>query len=114
MALPASMNYFWIAAIFNLVCVAVCGSLLPSNVTARADHGKKDAAGYFAVTFKTTEEKIFGHIAEVGHETSFTDINGGRPILTATKGTGGVRDPFIVTSPKHDKFWIIGVSIAVS
>ncbi|GAC75881.1 hypothetical protein PANT_18c00104 [Moesziomyces antarcticus T-34] len=108
------MNYFWIAAVFNLVFVAVCGSLLPSNVNARADHGKKDAVGYFAVTFKTTEEKIFGHIAEGGHETSFTDINGGRPILTATKGTRGVRDPFIVTSPTHDRFWIIGTDLNAS
>ena len=61
-------------------------------------------------TFLGNNEAIFGHIANAGSETTFTDLNGGNPILTATTGTKGVRDPYFVKSPNGDQYWIIGVS----
>ncbi|ASU79732.1 glycosyl hydrolase family 43 [Actinopolyspora erythraea] len=42
---------------------------------------------------------------------AWDELNGGEPVLTSTKGEGGVRDPFIVRSPEGDKFYLIATDL---
>ncbi|KDN46973.1 glycoside hydrolase family 43 protein [Tilletiaria anomala UBC 951] len=71
------------------------------------------AAGYLAITFLGNQEQIFGHVAKAGSESTFTDLNGGKPILVPTQGTKGVRDPYLVSGPNKDRFWIIGTDLNI-
>lgn len=44
---------------------------------------------------------------------SWTQVNGGRPVLTSTVGQRGVRDPSIIRSRDGSKFWIIATDLRV-
>ncbi|MFI5795605.1 family 43 glycosylhydrolase [Streptomyces sp. NPDC051677] len=39
------------------------------------------------------------------------ELNGGRPVLTSTIGEKGLRDPFVIRSPKGDKFFLIATDL---
>ncbi|KAK0492664.1 glycoside hydrolase family 43 protein [Armillaria luteobubalina] len=44
---------------------------------------------------------------------SYQALNSDDAILVPTGGTGGVRDPFLVSSPDKSKFWIIGTDLLI-
>ncbi|MFE2484035.1 family 43 glycosylhydrolase [Streptomyces mirabilis] len=39
------------------------------------------------------------------------ELNAGRPVLTSTTGEKGLRDPFVIRSPKGDKFFLIATDL---
>ncbi|MFJ9353587.1 family 43 glycosylhydrolase [Streptomyces mirabilis] len=39
------------------------------------------------------------------------ELNAGRPVLTSTIGEKGLRDPFVIRSPKGDKFFLIATDL---
>ncbi|WP_327314209.1 family 43 glycosylhydrolase [Streptomyces sp. NBC_01235] len=39
------------------------------------------------------------------------ELNGGSPVLTSTVGEKGLRDPFVIRSPKGDKFFLIATDL---
>jgi hypothetical protein len=39
------------------------------------------------------------------------ELNGGKPVLTSTIGEKGLRDPFVIRSPKGDKFYAIATDL---
>ncbi|MFF4213901.1 family 43 glycosylhydrolase [Streptomyces sp. NPDC001796] len=39
------------------------------------------------------------------------ELNGGKPVLTSTIGEKGLRDPFVIRSPKGDKFYLIATDL---
>lgn len=41
------------------------------------------------------------------------DLNGGRPVLRSTVGTGGARDPSIVRAPGGDKFYLLATDLHI-
>lgn len=41
------------------------------------------------------------------------ETNGGKPILTSTMGTKGLRDPFVIRSPEGDKFYMIATDLSI-
>jgi hypothetical protein len=53
-------------------------------------------AGYLAAIFKGDEPSVFFYIASAQNPTTFQALNGGKPYLVPTGGTGGARDPFIL------------------
>ncbi|CAO1614766.1 unnamed protein product [Parajaminaea phylloscopi] len=71
------------------------------------------SAGYVSMTFIGDQPDIFAHYALPGSETTFKNLNGGKPILVPTKGTGGVRDPYFVKAPQGDRYWIIGTDLDI-
>lgn len=87
-----------------VVCAA--GAVVASPLAKRA----ADAAGYVSMTFIGDQPDIFAHYASPGKESTFTALNGGKPILVPTQGTKGVRDPYFVKAPGGDRYWVIGVS----
>jgi hypothetical protein len=42
---------------------------------------------------------------------SWNLVNGGRPVLTSTLGTKGLRDPFIIRHPSGSKFFVIATDL---
>lgn len=38
-------------------------------------------------------------------------MKGGKPVLTSTLGTKGVRDPFIIRDPSGSKFYLIATDL---
>jgi hypothetical protein len=68
-------------------------------------------AGYLFVYF-TGEgyrdgEQVYFALSKGNDALHWTELNGGKPLLTTTVGTKGARDPFITRSPKGDKFYLI-------
>lgn len=39
------------------------------------------------------------------------ELNQGRPVLTSTSGEKGLRDPFVIRSPKGDRFYLIATDL---
>ncbi|MFJ4357528.1 family 43 glycosylhydrolase [Streptomyces massasporeus] len=39
------------------------------------------------------------------------ELNAGKPVLTSTTGDKGLRDPFVIRSPKGDKFYLIATDL---
>lgn len=46
-------------------------------------------------------------VSNANDPSSWTEVNGGAPVLTSTVGEGGVRDPSIIRSQDGFTFWII-------
>ena len=79
-------------------------------------NSKEDYA-YLFVHFinedKNTEdsEQIYFSVSEDGLK--WDTLNGRKPILTSKLGELGVRDPFIIRSPKENKFYVIGTDLSI-
>jgi sucrose-6-phosphate hydrolase SacC (GH32 family) len=77
----------------------------------------KDNYAYLFVHFinsdKNTEdsEQIYFSVSKDGLK--WDTLNAAKPILTSKLGDLGVRDPFIIRSPKEDKFYIIGTDLSI-
>lgn len=56
-------------------------------------------------------EQIYFSVSQDGH--SWETLNAAAPILVSNVGEKGVRDPFIIRSPKNGKFYIIGTDLNV-
>ncbi|KAK0476037.1 glycoside hydrolase family 43 protein [Armillaria novae-zelandiae] len=72
-----------------------------------------DLVGYFFVHFYDREASVFAHLSNGNDPLSYQTLNRDDAILVPTGGTGGVRDPFLVSSPDKSKFWIIGTDLLI-
>ncbi len=57
-------------------------------------------------------EKVYFSVSEDGLH--FKDLGGVKPVLTATKGTTGIRDPYIVYDENLKKYFIIATDLDTS
>ncbi|KAF5686393.1 Arabinanase levansucrase invertase [Fusarium circinatum] len=69
--------------------------------------------GYAFFYFSNRDENIYLAASNGNDALSFTELNNGKPILTSTKGDGGVRDPFILRSHEGDKFYILATDLCI-
>ena len=58
-------------------------------------------------------EQVYFALSQGNDPTHWRQLNGGRPVLTSTVGTRGVRDPFIIRSPQGDRFYQIGTDLRI-
>lgn len=58
-------------------------------------------------------EKIYLGLSDGNDASSWMPLNGGQPVITSDKGTGGLRDPFIVRSPEGDRFYMIATDLSI-
>jgi hypothetical protein len=72
-------------------------------------------AGYLFTHFTgentAAGEQVYFALSEGNDPTRWRQLNGGRPVLTSSEGTRGVRDPFIIRSPQGDKFFQIATDL---
>ncbi|WP_162907935.1 RICIN domain-containing protein [Allorhizocola rhizosphaerae] len=68
---------------------------------------------YFTGENTSTGEQVYFALSQGNDPTRWRQLNGGRPVLTSTVGTRGVRDPFIIRSPQGDKFYQIATDLRI-
>lgn len=58
-------------------------------------------------------EKIHLAASNGNNALDWTELNNGQPILTSTKGTTGLRDPFLLRSNDGKKFFLIATDLSI-
>jgi hypothetical protein len=81
----------------------------------RVDAPAPTYAGYLFTYFTgegtSAGEQVYFALSQGNDPTRWRQLNGGRPVLTSTVGTRGVRDPFIIRAPQGDKFYQIATDL---
>ncbi len=88
----------------------------PSTATSGAPpvtHSKY--AGYLFAYFTgegtADGEQIRYALSRGNDPLHWRELNGGQPVLTSTIGEKGLRDPFVIRSPKGDRFFLIATDL---
>ncbi|WP_200935428.1 family 43 glycosylhydrolase [Aeromicrobium sp. Root344] len=84
---------------------------ITATVTPKPDLGPY--AGYAFSYFTGAEESIFFAASRGNNALQWDELNGGKATLTSTKGTTGLRDPFLIRSPEGDKFYLIATDLDI-
>jgi hypothetical protein len=58
-------------------------------------------------------EQVYFALSQGNDPTRWRQLNGGQPVLTSTLGTRGVRDPFVIRSPRGDRFYQIATDLRI-
>ncbi|CAD6011234.1 family 43 glycosylhydrolase [Agreia sp. COWG] len=58
-------------------------------------------------------ENIFMAASKGNDALNWNELNGGKPILTSSEGTKGLRDPFLIRSPEGDTFYLIATDLSI-
>lgn len=58
-------------------------------------------------------EKIYLAASQGNNALSWTELNSGNAVITSTKGTKGLRDPFIIRSPEGDTFYLLATDLSI-
>lgn len=72
-------------------------------------------AGYLMAHFigeQPDGEQVYFSYSEDGLH--WKDLNGGKPVLRSELGEKGARDPFIIRSPKENKFYLIATDLRIA
>jgi beta-xylosidase len=90
-----------------------------ANIKARTPGSSvaaDDLAGYAFLYFTSNSregENIYIAASNGNNALSWTELNGGQPILRSTQGTKGLRDPFIIRSPDGGTFYLIATDLSI-
>ena len=99
-------------AVLSLGCLAKPGFLSQSRGhLSHKSHAAAEYEGYAFIYFSNRGEQIYLAASNGNDALSFTELNGGQPILRSTMDEGGVRDPFILRSKDGDKFFILATDL---
>jgi beta-xylosidase len=58
-------------------------------------------------------EKIYFAASRGNNALQWDELDGGQPTLESTKGTLGLRDPFLIRSPEGDRFFLIATDLSI-
>ncbi|KAF1972079.1 Arabinanase/levansucrase/invertase [Bimuria novae-zelandiae CBS 107.79] len=58
-------------------------------------------------------ENIYLAASQGNNALNWTEFNNGQPIVTSTKGTKGLRDPFVIRSVEGDKFFVLATDLSI-
>jgi hypothetical protein len=58
-------------------------------------------------------ENIFMAASRGNDALKWDELNGGKPVVTSSLGTKGLRDPFVIRSPEGDKFYMIATDLSI-
>ncbi|CAJ2506513.1 Uu.00g006430.m01.CDS01 [Anthostomella pinea] len=61
----------------------------------------------------TAGENIYFAASNGNDALDWIELNGGKPVLTSSMGTGGLRDPFIMRSVEGDTFYILATDLSI-
>ncbi len=86
------------------------------NLNVKAKSKERNDEAYLFVHFKdgtdtVNNEQIYFSLSTDG--LNWERVNAGKPILTSSMGTGGLRDPHIVRSPEGDKYFMIATDLSI-
>ncbi|KAH7125985.1 glycosyl hydrolase [Dactylonectria macrodidyma] len=102
-----------------LTLLALClpTAVVQGNPVRRHASAVAPLSGYVFVYFTGNsqgQESIFLAASNGNNALSWTELNGGKAVITSTKGTRGVRDPFLIRSVEGDKFYLIATDLHVA
>ena len=66
---------------------------------------------YFTGEGTANGEQIRYALSRGNDPLHWRELNAGKPVLTSTTGEKGLRDPFVIRSPKGDKFYLIATDL---
>ncbi|KAM0716789.1 hypothetical protein Q7P37_008234 [Cladosporium fusiforme] len=58
-------------------------------------------------------EKIFLAASKGNNALDWEELNGGKPVLSSSEGTGGLRDPFLIRSPDGGTFYLLATDLSI-
>ncbi len=96
-----------------LAAASAVPSPLSSEIGKRAD---SSLVGYLGIFFLGDKPNIYFYLSNGNSAFAFNKLNKGNPILVPKLGTGGVRDPSIVSGAgeeKGKKWYIIGTDLDI-
>ncbi|MFF7526826.1 family 43 glycosylhydrolase [Streptomyces pseudovenezuelae] len=105
------------------ILLVACLSLLLSLLTAPPGSALSGAppvshpkyAGYLFAYFTgegtADGEQIRYALSRGNDPLHWRELNQGKPVLTSTTGEKGLRDPFVIRSPKGDRFYLIATDL---
>jgi hypothetical protein len=97
-------------ALFALAVSAVL--LTPSPAAAGTGYGGY-LFFYFTGEGTATGEQIYLAASRGNDPLRFDELGDGAPVLTSTLGDRGVRDPFIIRSPRGDRFYLLATDLRI-
>ncbi|MBB2947322.1 hypothetical protein FB565_007090 [Actinoplanes lutulentus] len=68
---------------------------------------------YFKPEFTPDGEQVRFAVSGIDDPTTWTELNGGQPILVSDVGERGVRDPFLIRDTRTGRFIVIGTDLRV-
>ncbi|KAH9875192.1 hypothetical protein J1614_004682 [Plenodomus biglobosus] len=95
------------ASIFSLLTLGAV-----SSVSAQAAANEGYVFAYFTNNTRAGE-KIYLAASNGNNALDWTELNNGQPIITSTKGTTGLRDPFLIRSHDGGKFFLIATDLSI-
>ncbi|KAL7621810.1 hypothetical protein AAE478_007310 [Parahypoxylon ruwenzoriense] len=107
--LAATIGVFLNLSLANLIDLNELGI----QAERRADSG---LVGYLGAIFLGADPYVYYYLSSGNNPLSFKALNKGQPILRPTKGTGGIRDPFLVQGggPEAGRKWyIVGTDLDI-
>ncbi|KAG6204864.1 hypothetical protein E4U35_003028 [Claviceps purpurea] len=97
----------------NLAALGSLSGLIP-GVQAAIDPSQLEGYVFAYFTGNSIEgEKIYLAASQGNDALNWQELNGGQPILSSTKGTRGLRDPFIMRAHTGDKFYLIATDLSI-
>lgn len=87
--------------------VAAISALLSLGAATPVDKRQTTYAGYLISTFSDVNPTVQWYLSNGNSPTSFTKINGGKPVLKSTVGTKAVRDVYLTSNSARNKFYLI-------
>ena len=88
-----------------------------SEINALAERADASLVGYLGVFFLGSEPNVYFYLSNGNNAISFKALNKGAKILDPTSGTGGIRDPSIISgagSEAGKKWYIIGTDLDIA
>lgn len=101
-------------ALFLTLLTAPPGTAAATTPGAPPVHHPKYAGylfAYFTGEGTADGEQIRYALSRGNDPLHWRELNGARPVLTSTIGEKGLRDPFVIRSPKGDKFFLIATDL---
>ncbi|CAM5251640.1 hypothetical protein SALBM311S_08340 [Streptomyces alboniger] len=91
-------------------------SIPPGTAHSGASPVKQPKYAGYLFTYFTGEgtadgEQIRYALSRGNDPLHWRELNAGKPVLTSTIGEKGLRDPFVIRSPKGDKFFLIATDL---
>ncbi|KXT03628.1 hypothetical protein AC579_10211 [Pseudocercospora musae] len=97
-----------------LASLTICGPLFGSSHSTRQTSTQYEGYMFAYFTGNTIEgEKIYFAASNGNNALDWQELNGGKPVLASTKGTKGLRDPFIIRSPDGGTFYILATDLSI-
>lgn len=95
-----------------LLVLAASAALLATPAAAGPRYGGY-LFFYFTGEGTATGEQIYLAASRGNDPLRFDELNDRAPVLTSTLGDRGVRDPFIIRSPRGDRYYLIATDLRI-